>query len=106
MVRIVRMIGFTISSMGVQLASVVGLAALAASFALGFLRAPLYLILAPALGGAGVAAWLFQDATNAGKVVGAQSNFFFVAFVYLLIGAIGYACGALARRWLRAARGQ
>ena len=106
MVRIARMIGFVISSVGVQIASLVGLAALVVSLVLGFFRLPLYLILLPTLGGAGVAAWLFQDATNSGKVIGAQSNFFFVAFVYLLICAAGYACGALARRWRRTVRGQ
>ena len=101
-----RMIGFLMSSIGVQLASGVGLAAFLLSLALGWFRAGVFWILAPAICGAGLAAWRFRDVTSAGKVLGAQSNFFFVAFVYLLIAASGYACGALARRWRGSSRGQ
>jgi hypothetical protein len=93
------MIGFLVSAIGVQIASGVGLAALVAAIALGWFRARLFWLLAPTLAGTAAATWLFEDVSTAGKVVNAQSNFVFVLIVYLTICCIGYALGAVARRW-------
>ena len=93
------MIGFLVSAIAVQIASGVGLAALVFALALGWFKARVYWLLAPALAGTAVATWLFEDVSTGGKVVNAQSNFIFVLIVYLAICCIGYGCGALARRW-------
>jgi hypothetical protein len=98
MIRIARMIGFTFSAIGVQIASGVGLAALVAAFALGCFHARIAWLLATTLLGAGAAVWLFEDVSTGGKVVNAQSNVVFVLFVYALISIVGYALGRLARR--------
>ena len=98
MIRIARMIGFTLSAVGVQIASGVGVVALLAAFALGCFRVRIAWLLGTTLLGAGAALWLFEDVSTGGKVVNAQSNAVFVLFVYALISIFGYAAGRLARR--------
>ena len=93
------MIGFLVSAVAVQMASGIGFVALVVAVALGWFSAKLYWLAAPILAGAIAATWLFEDVSTGGKVVNAQSNFVFVLIVYLLICAIGYTSGALARRW-------
>lgn len=97
MVRIARMIGFFGASVGAQIASGLGLVALVVCAALGWRRAGLHWCLAPAVGGAIAAHYLFADTTG-GKVLTAQSNVAFELIVYVFICLVGYALGALARR--------
>ncbi|HMN74400.1 MAG TPA: hypothetical protein PKA55_21255 [Rhodoblastus sp.] len=98
MVRIARMIGFFFSAVGVQIASGVGLAALAVAAALGWKKAGLHWLLAPAVGGAVVGHLMFEGVSTGGKVVNAQSNVVFELIVYVFICLVGYGIGALARR--------
>lgn len=98
MIRIARMIGFTLSAVGVQIASGVGLVSLLVAFALGCFRMRMYWLVATTALGAGAAVWLFEDVSTGGKVVNAQSNIVFVLFVHALISIFGYAAGRLARR--------
>lgn len=98
MVRIARMIAFFFSAVGVQIASGVGLVALVVAAVLGWKKAGLHWLLAPALGGAIVAHLMFEGVSTAGKVVNAQSNLVFELLVYVFITLVGYGLGALARR--------
>mgnify|MGYP000967542138 CR=1 FL=1 len=99
MVRIARLIGFLFSAVVVQLATAPGLLALALSAALAWGRLRVYWILIPAVGGAVAAHALFEGVSTGGKVVNAMSNLPFEFIVYLVICLIGYAVGALARRF-------
>ena len=99
MVRIARMIVFFFSAVGVQIASGVGLVALLVAAFLGWRKAGLHWLLAPAVGGAIVAHMLFEGVSTGGKVVNAQSNAVFELVVYGFICLVGYGLGALARRW-------
>ena len=99
MVRVARFIGFLISAVGVQLASGIGLAALVAAAALGWFRWNVLWIAAPTIGGAVAAHILFEDVASTGKVVNAMSNLAFDFIVFFAICAVGYAIGAITRRW-------
>ena len=101
MVRIARMIGFFFSAVGVQIASGVGLVALIVAVVLGWRRAGLHWLLAPAVAGAIVAHLMFEGVSTGGKVVNAMSNGAFELIVYVFICLVGYGLGALARRWRR-----
>ena len=101
MVRIARMIGFFFSAVGVQIASGVGLAALIVAALLGWKRAGLHWLLAPAVAGAIAAHVVFEGVSTGGKVVNAMSNGAFELIVYVFICLVGYGLGALARRWRR-----
>lgn len=102
MVRIARMIGFFLSAVGVELASGVGLAALVLAAVLGWKRAGLHWLLAPAVAGAIVSQVLFAGVSTGGKVINAMSNGVFPLIVYIFICLVGYGLGALARRFRRA----
>lgn len=104
MVRIARMIGFFSSAVGVEIASGVGLAALLVAAVLGWKRAGLHWLLAPAVAGAIVAQMMFAGVSTSGKVVNALSNGAFQLIVYVFICLVGYGVGAIARRLRRAGR--
>jgi signal transduction histidine kinase len=99
MVPILRMIGFMISAIGLQIATGIGLGALVLSALLGWFRAGFFWILVPTIGGAVAADYLFADISTGGKVINSASNLAFELIVYLIISAVGYTVGALARRW-------
>jgi hypothetical protein len=99
MVRILRFLGFLISAIGVQIATGVGAVALMIGLALGWFRWNVVWILAPTIAGAICAHLLFEDVATGGKVVNALSNVAFELIVYFIICALGYAIGAIARRW-------
>ena len=105
MIRILRMGGFLLSAVGVQIASGIGAAALALSFALGWFRAGLLWLVLPIMGGSAAALWLFEDVSTGGKVVNAQSNFAFVLIVYAIIAICGYLPGRILARWRGGSRG-
>ncbi|MCB1541584.1 MAG: hypothetical protein KDJ25_12330 [Rhodoblastus sp.] len=105
MVRIARLIGFFFSAVGVQIASGVGLVALIVAALLGWKRAGLHWLLAPAVAGAVVAQTMFAGVSTDGKVVNAMSNDAFQLIVYVFVCLVGYGLGALARR-LRQAGGK
>ena len=98
MVRIARLIGFFFSAVGVELASGVGLVALAVAALLGWKRAGVHWLLAPAVAGAIAAQTMFAGVSTGGKVVNAMSNGAFQLIVYIFICLAGYGLGALARR--------
>ena len=102
MVRIARMIGFFLSAVGVELASGVGIVALIVAAILGWKRAGLHWLLAPAVAGAIVSQMLFAGLSTGGKVINAMSNGVFPLIVYVFICLVGYGLGALARRLRRA----
>ena len=99
MVRIARMIAFFFSAVGVQIASGVGLVVLLIAAFLGWKRAGVHWLLAPAIAGAIVAHMMFEGVSTSGKVVNALSNGLFELIVYVFICLVGYGLGALARRW-------
>ena len=99
MVRIARMIGFVVSAIGLQIASGVGFVALLCAVALGWFRMRAFWLALPAVGGAIVAQTLFEGVATSGKVANAMSNLSFLLIVYALISLLGYAIGAVARRW-------
>ncbi|MCB1543756.1 MAG: hypothetical protein H6872_14040 [Methylobacteriaceae bacterium] len=98
MVRIARLIGFFFSAVGVELASGVGLVALVVAALLGWKRAGVHWLLAPAVAGAIAAQTMFAGVSTGGKVVNAMSNGAFQLIVYIFICLAGYGLGALARR--------
>lgn len=98
MVRIARMIGFFFSAVGVEIASGVGLVALLVAALIGWNRAGVHWLLAPAVVGAIAAQTIFAGVSTEGKVVNALSNGVFLLFVYVFICLVGYGIGALARR--------
>ena len=98
MVRIARMIGFFFSAVGVQIASGVGRVALLVAAFLGWKRAGLHWLLAPAVAGVIGAHMMFEGVSTSGKVVNALSNGAFELIVYVFICLVGYGLGALARR--------
>ena len=98
MVRIARLIGFFFSAVGVELASGVGLVALVVAALLGWKRAGVHWLLAPAVAGAIAAQTMFAGVSTGGKVVNATSNGAFQLIVYIFICLAGYGLGALARR--------
>lgn len=98
MVRIARMIGFFFSAVGVEIASGVGLVALLVAALIGWKRAGLHWLLAPAVAGAIVAQAMAAGVSTSGKVVNSLSNGVFQLFIYVFICLAGYGIGALARR--------
>jgi hypothetical protein len=99
MVVVARYIGFFISAIWVQISIGVGLVALLAAIAIGWFRFNFLWIAVPVIGGAGFAHFLFEDVSTGGKVVNAMSNLAVEFIVYLAICVIGFAIGAVARRF-------
>ena len=99
MLVIVRLIGFVVSAVALQLASGIGLAALLLCALLGWFRKSFFWTLIPLVGFAIAAHVLFEDVATGGKVVNSMSNLAFELIVYAIICTFGFAIGALARRF-------
>lgn len=99
MVGIVRLIGFIVSAIGVQLASGIGAVALVLAALIGFYQMRFFWLLVPMIGGAVAAHYLFEDVATGGKVVNALSNLPFELIVYVIICLVGFGLGVFARRW-------
>lgn len=100
MVKVLRYAGFLASAVWTQLASGIGLAALAVAFFMGWRRIGIVWLAAPTvLFAAGAVAW-FGKVTGQSKVSTALSNFGFEIIVTLTICLIGYIAGRIARRFV------
>ncbi|MFV0279481.1 MAG: hypothetical protein ACK5JM_01820 [Rhodoblastus sp.] len=99
MVAIARMIALFASAVFLEIAQGVGLAVLLLGAYMGWRRAGAHWLLAPAVAGAIASQLLFAGAASEGKVANAMSHGVFQLFVYIFICLLGYAIGAVARKW-------
>ena len=98
MVKLLRYAGFWASAVWAQLASGVGLAALAVALVMGWRRMRVAWLLTPAAGFAAVSLYWFDTVTSQSKVGHALTNSAFEFLVMLTICVVGYLAGRLARR--------
>ncbi len=98
MVRALRYAGFLASAVWTQLASGIGVAALATAFVMGWRRMSLLWLAAPTVAfAAGAVVW-FGKVTGQSKVSTALASFGFEIIVTLTICLVGYLAGRIARR--------
>ncbi len=98
MAAVFRAFGFLVSAIGVELSRGVGLAILAAALLIGWRRWPVLTLAIVAAVGATISILLPESSDAPGKVMHGLSNAPFVAFVYIVIAAGGYAIGRVMRR--------
>ncbi len=98
MVAALRAIAFVISALGVELSRGVGVAALLAAAIPGYRRWGFAWIVPIAVAGTAAAGALPSAGPEGGKIAHGLSNAGFLALLYMLLSAFGFALGRLARR--------
>lgn len=99
MLKILRLITLFLESILQQFINGVGVVALLAALAAGFLRAPWWSVLVLTLGfGIGVAFYFPAEIAISDKAASASERLFWLLPIYFMISAFGYFAGRLGRR--------